>query len=100
MINSTLVDPANIFAQAKLSLGLKGDKLKIMIGGGYATTPTSTEIDFDQISAHLDVGYATKTINYILRGVASIDPPLGLISSGIEQSEGLWVVSFGISGDI
>ena len=94
VVHSTTIDPVNLFAQAKMFMGLKGKVWRTMVGGGYALTPTSTELDVDQISAHVQVGYKGASIDYLFQGVVNIDPPLG-----ISLGESVWVALFGISGE-
>lgn len=92
VLDSTVIETANVFAQAGGALGLQGDVWGFMIGGGYATAPLSAAEDFDQLHGRLELSYLVNRVSYYAQVITPIDAPIGLVGGEMGWSGILGIV--------
>ena len=79
VIESTEIESANVFVQASGALGFQGALSGLLIGGGYALTPTSLVEDIDQLHAQATYSYLRNDVEYYVSLFVPIDAPAGIL---------------------
>lgn len=83
VMESTLIESANLFIQASGAMGFQGEHSGLLIGGGYGMAPLSLAADVDQIHAKLSYVYLSKDNEYFVNFFVPIDAPAGLLSGQV-----------------
>ena len=95
VIDSSEVESANLFAQVGGDIGVRNERWRFSVGGGYALSPLSLAADVDQIHGRLKFIYSPEAIDYYASFIAPIDAPMGIL-----EGEMVWSLVLGVIGQI
>ena len=76
-------------------MGMGNDTWALLIGGGYAISPLSTEPDVDQLHARVKMTYSFEKLSYYVSTLVPIDAPMGVIDGDMG-----WALIVGMIGQL